>query len=161
MIFVTFGTQPHDFKFLASLVNQIDPNQKIICQIGHSKNIINHQNCQVFDFVDNYDELVKSCDILLTHSGVGSIMSGLEASKKVIAVSRLQRENEHNDDHQLEIANKLMADNYIYHLERNQDINAVIEEVSVTNFKSYPSNTNNFITHLVTLLEEYNDSSNV
>lgn len=33
---------------------------------------------------------MKKCDLLITHAGVGSIMSGLKFNKKIIAAPRLE-----------------------------------------------------------------------
>lgn len=157
MIFITFGTQPHQFEYLVTLINSIDPNEQLICQIGHTKNTISHPNCQVFDFTTEYLNIIENCELLITHSGVGSIMSGLELQKKVITVARLQSANEHSDNHQLEIADKLASDGYVYKLERTEDINEVIASVRASTFKKYMSNTDYFVANLIDVLESLHD----
>ena len=34
--------------------------------------------------MDDFDKLIKQCDLLITHGGVGSIIAGLKNNKKVI-----------------------------------------------------------------------------
>ena len=60
---------------------------------------------KIFDLIpmDEFDEMIKKCDLLITHGGVGSIITGLKNNKKVIAAARLSKYNEHVNDHQLQI----------------------------------------------------------
>ncbi len=152
MIFVTYGTQEHDFKYLSQLINQINNQDSIVVQLGNSKPIITNPNASIENYYPNYLQLIENCDILITHSGVGSIMGGLQANKKVIAISRLAQYGEHVDDHQLEIANELAQKGYIYHMQRNEDINQVLSKVRAQRFKTYPSNTIHFVSELEKLL---------
>ncbi len=161
MIFVTYGTQPHDFPYLTALVNLIDVKHEVVVQIGSSVNNITRPNTQVFDFADNYMDYVKQADIIITHSGVGSIITGLLLDKKVICVSRLAQFGEHIDDHQLEVANKLSNQNFVYHLKREEDINNVISLVETKHFNKYKSNNQNFVDSLKKLIEEKYDTSNI
>lgn len=152
MIFVTYGTQPHDFKYLGTLVNTIDPEYQVAVQIGESTNNITRDNTQVVQYLDNFAEYLANCDILITHGGVGSIMGGLKLRKKVIVVPRLAREHEHVDDHQLEVTNKLANEGYVYYMHRDENINQVLTDVNKTNFKPYISNTANFVDQLEQIL---------
>lgn len=152
MIFVTYGTQPHDFAFLGEVINQIDEKYQVVAQIGESSNNITRKNTEIYKYMDNFQNYVLNCDILITHGGVGSIMDGLKNDKKVIAVSRLADHHEHVDNHQLEITNKLASDGYIYHFQRDQDINQVLELVTSFEFNEYQSNTENFVNHIENIL---------
>ncbi len=152
MIFVTYGTQPHNFEFLTTVVNQINSEYQVVAQIGESTNSINRPNTMVFDYSDDFSQYVADCDILITHGGVGSIMAGLKQGKKVIVVARLAAANEHIDDHQLEVTNKLAVAGYVYQLNRDQDINQVLAEVSNATLKPYKSNTVHFVSKIEDIL---------
>ncbi len=152
MIFVTYGTQPHNFEYLTTVVNQINQDYQLVAQIGESTNNITRPNTTVFNYSDDFSQYVADCDILITHGGVGSIMAGLKQAKKVIVVARLAEYNEHIDDHQLEVTNKLASAGYVYQLQRDQDINQVIQEVFNTEFKPYKSNTINFVSKIEDIL---------
>ena len=56
---------------------------------------------------------INDCNILITHGGVGSIISGLKKDKKVIAVPRLEKYKEHVNDHQLQIIENFNNKKYI------------------------------------------------
>ncbi len=55
------------------------------------------------------ERLLQRSHLLITHAGTGSILSGLKAGCKVIAISRQSRFGEHYDDHQLEILEEMQA----------------------------------------------------
>ena len=53
------------------------------------------------------EKLYQKADLIVTHAGAGSILQGVKSQKKIIAVPRLKKYQEHVNDHQLELANKL------------------------------------------------------
>ncbi len=152
MIFITYGTQPHDFKFMGTQINMIKEDYQVVAQIGEATNNITRPNTQVFDYTTEFDRYIDEAQIVITHGGVGSIMGGLMKGKKVIAISRLAKFGEHVDDHQLEVTTKLANDNYIYHMQREEDINEVINKVQNLEFEAYESNTINFVQNLEQIL---------
>ena len=110
MIFVTLGTQDKPFnRLLEAVQKQIDNKKikgKVIVQAGCTK--FESKDMEIFDLIDRdkFADLMKSCDILITHGGVGSIITGLKNDKKVIAAPRLAKYKEHTNDHQLQIIEK-------------------------------------------------------
>lgn len=111
MIFVTVGTHSKSFdrllKEVDSLIEKNKIKEKVIMQIGYS--IYEPKNAQWFRF-SNYKkmkELNKKARIVITHGGVGSILTALMYNKPVIAVPRLKKFNEHSDDHQLELVKRM------------------------------------------------------
>ncbi len=117
MILVLLGT--HELQFtrllreIEKLVNKGIIQEDIIVQKGNTKYKSNLY--REFEFLEP-DELTKlyyKADLIITHAGVGSIVKGLQMNKKIIACPRLKRFDEHNDDHQLEIAKEFMNKRYI------------------------------------------------
>ena len=117
MIFVTVGTQKFLFdRLLKDIDELLEENviqDEVICQAGFSKYV--PKNYQIKKFLNNqeYEELIDECDFMITHGGVGSILQGLNKSKKIIAYPRVKRYGEHVDDHQLEIVTKFTELGYI------------------------------------------------
>ena len=66
---------------------------------------------EIFDLVssEKFEEYMESCNILITHGGAGSILTGIKKKKIVIAAARLSKYKEHNNDHQKQII-KALAD---------------------------------------------------
>ena len=158
MILVTLGTQDKDFsRLLKAVEKQIKKGNikdRVVAQIGTTKYGSNLM--ETFDLIplDKFDSLMKECDILITHGGVGSILTGLKNNKKVIAAARLSKYKEHVNDHQLQIINKFVKEGYILELKDFDKLDKVLKKVSGFKPKKYKSNTENF----VKLIEDYIDN---
>ena len=107
MILVTLGTQDKSFKrLLEKLEKELEEGKikdEIIVQAGYTEFDSNKMLIKKLIPMDEFDNLIEKCDILITHGGVGSIITGLRKNKKVIAVARLKKYKEHTNDHQLQI----------------------------------------------------------
>ncbi|TSO25675.1 PssE/Cps14G family polysaccharide biosynthesis glycosyltransferase [Lactobacillus sp. LL6] len=108
MIFVTVGTQKFQFNRLLKEIDILIANNqiidKVICQSGYSTYIPKNYSIQRFMNGNEYEENIKKCNLLITHAGVGTILTGKKYNKQIIVVPRLSKYNEHIDDHQLQIA---------------------------------------------------------
>ena len=117
MIFVTLGTHDKPFyRLLDALEKEIKNNNikdKVVVQAGATK--FKSEYMQIFDLISmqEFDDLVSKCDLLITHGGVGSIMTGLKKGKKVIACARLAKYMEVVNDHQKQIINNFVKTVYI------------------------------------------------
>lgn len=118
MILVTLGTQDKEFtRLLKEIDRLIDKGiikEEVIVQAGYTK--YKSDNMTIFDYVskDEINDYIEQASFIITHGGVGSIVESLKCDKKVIAVPRLSKYNEHNNDHQLEVLKELGGNNYIY-----------------------------------------------
>lgn len=149
MILVTLGTQDKGFeRLLEAIQKQIDNKNikdKVIVQAGYTK--FKSKDMEMFDLIpmDEFNELIKKCDLLITHGGVGSIITGLKNNKKVIAAARLKKYKEHTNDHQLQIIDNFSKSGYILKLDDFNKLNEVILESKNFCPKKYKSNTKNMI----------------
>ena len=89
MILVTLGTQDKTFpRLLHAIQKQIDNGNikdKVVVQAGSTK--FESNDMEIFDLIDRdkFAQLISECDLLITHGGVGSIITGLKNNKKIIA----------------------------------------------------------------------------
>ena len=149
MILVTLGTQDRSFKrLLDAIQKQIDNGNikdKVIVQAGHT--VYESKDMEIFDLIDRdkFAELINECDLLITHGGVGSILTGLNNNKKVIATPRLKEYNEHQNNHQLEIIEKFSDSGLILPLYDLDNLDKVLKEANKFKPKKYKSNTKNMI----------------
>lgn len=133
MIFVTLGTQKFQFdRLLADIDNLIDEgiiSDNVFAQRGYSK--YTPKNYKYVDFLSqtDFNKYLNDCDFLITHGGVGSIMNGLKAGKKVIICPRLKKYGEHIDDHQTEIATKYAQLGYCLSVSEANTLKDCIEKV--------------------------------
>lgn len=151
MILVTCGTQQQQFTRLFEYVEQLNIDDEVIMQLGHTQFNTRHQS---YDFSTSFEEDIKHADIIITHGGVGTIMNGLLNNKKVIVVPRLSKYNEHVDDHQLEITNKLTNLGYIYSANSFEELKKLIDNIDQLSFKPYISTNKEFNQKLNSLLVE-------
>lgn len=149
MILITLGTQDKEFTRLLNLVqeqiNKGNIKDKVIVQAGHTK--YESDDMEIFDLIDRekFSELISKCDILITHGGVGSIITGLQNNKKVIVAPRLAKYNEHMNDHQIQITENFSRKGYILPLYEIDDLGKVLKKVEKFKPNKFKSNTKNMI----------------
>lgn len=158
MILVTLGTQDKNFdRLLIAIDNEINKGnikEKVIVQAGTTD--FKSDNMKIFDLIskDEFDKLMSECDLLITHGGVGSILTGLSHGKKVIAASRLSKYKEHVNDHQVQIVGEFAKKGYILELKDFSKLGDLIKKSKSFKPKKYKSNTNN----MIKLLEDFIDN---
>lgn len=149
MIFVTLGTQDKSFKRLLDImedsINKNEIKEEVIVQAGYTK--YKSDKMKIFDYInmEDFDEYMEKCDLLITHGGVGSILSGLKYKKKVIAVPRLSKYLEHTNDHQIQIVDNLYEEGYILKLDENDKLGEVLKKAKTFKPKEWKFNNENIL----------------
>lgn len=143
MIFITVGTQKFQFDRLIQSVDEFVGSKKIvddvIAQIGNSCYIPQNFMFERFLSVAMYDEWMRKSDIIIAHSGVATIIKGIQAGKKVIVVPRLKKYGEHVDNHQCQIADAFEKQNLVLQCLDVNELPDMIEEVKKHQFSKYQS----------------------
>lgn len=158
MILVTLGTQDKTFvRLLEAIQKQIDIGNikdKVIVQAGYTK--FKSKDMEIFELIsmDKFDNLIKECDLLITHGGVGSIITGLKNNKKVIAAARLEKYGEHTNDHQLQIIENFTKSGYIVPLDDFSKLDEVLKKVKNFEPKKYKSNSENMQKMITNYIDE-------
>lgn len=159
MILVTLGTQDKTFpRLLEAIQKQIDKGNikgQVIVQAGSTK--FESNDMEILDLIDRdlYAKLISECELLITHGGVGSIITGLKNNKKIIAAPRLAKYKEHTNDHQMQIIEKFSNSGFILPLYDFDKLDEVIEETKQFKPKKFQSNTDN----MINLIENYIDNN--
>lgn len=127
LIFVTVGSHYQGFDRLIKKMDEIAGkiDEKVVMQIGYTK--YKPVNSQYFDFAEysKIQKLNRDARIVVSHAGVGSILTALEQKKHLIIIPRLKKHGESIDDHQLEIAKELSVNSnvdVIYDVENLGDL---------------------------------------
>ena len=117
MIFVTVGSRnyPFDrlFKKLDELYEEGVLTDSLFAQIGTSTYKPKHYEYKDFISQEEFLEKVNEADIVVSHGASGSIMKALNAGKKVIAVTRLEKYGEHINDHQIQNNEAFASNGYV------------------------------------------------
>jgi UDP-N-acetylglucosamine transferase subunit ALG13 len=112
---------------------------------------------KVFDLIpmDKFQDLMEKCSLLITHGGVGTIISGLTKDKKVIAVPRLKKYGEHVNDHQKEFCEELIKRGFpIIVVNDVEDLENVILNCGQGCGNNYASNNKNFNERVLSALNK-------
>lgn len=158
MIFVTLGTQDKSFdRLLKAIDSEIEKgtiHDKVIVQAGYTK--YESKNMEIFDLVgpEEFDKLVDECDLLITHGGVGSILSAVKKGKKVIGAPRLKKYKEHTNDHQKQIVKEFAKEGYILALTDFSQLGKVIKKSKQFKPKKFISHTDKMIELVEKLIDE-------
>lgn len=143
MIFITVGTQKFQFNRLIQTVDRFVGEGKIsddvFAQVGNSDYIPQNFPYKRFLSIMEYDEYMEKCDIIIAHSGVATIIKGIQAGKKVIVVPRLKKYEEHVDDHQCQIADAFEEKNLIVQCLNVNELPGIIGNVESHQFAKYQS----------------------
>lgn len=140
MILIVLGTHELPFeRLLREMDRQIlvgNVKEEVLVQAGHTKYQSEHM--EIFDFTtyENMEKLYREASFIITHGGTGSITMGVKLGKKVIAVPRLIKYDEHNDDHQLEIVKQFQETGHILSWDDSTSLADVIRHVE--NFEPVP-----------------------
>ncbi len=146
MIFVTLGTQDKKFPRLLEAVDKLNTDEKIVAQVGTTEFNFTKpkEQIEVYKFLTDsqFQSFMEEARVVITHSGVGTIIQGLKLHKKMIVAARLKKYKEHVNDHQLQILDKFAKEGYILPLENFDDFQKLID----TDFKpkEWVSNNESF-----------------
>ena len=149
MILVTLGTNDKTFIRLIKKIEELKIkgviDGDVVVQAGFTKYESEHM--QIFDLIDmdKFNELMSKCDLLITHGGVGTIVSGLQNGKKVIAVPRLAKYGEHVNDHQLQIIENFAESGFILASYEVDMLEETLLKLPQFGPKQYTSNTENMV----------------
>ncbi len=145
MIFVALGTGDKSFaRLLAEVERMIDLGviqEDVVVQAGNTT--YQSEKMKICDLLpmSEMERLTDECSLLITHGGVGSIISGLKHGKRVVAVPRLAKYKEVANDHQLQIIKNFGDAGCLIGTEGVEGLQEALEKVKTFEPKPYQSNT--------------------
>jgi len=109
LIFVTVGLHYQPFDRLVKAADAIAPSlrEDVIIQRGVSRYVPRHCKSEAFYDSATYEKLESDCTILVAHAGAGTILDAIDRQKKLVLMPRMRKYGEHNNNHQVELAEKL------------------------------------------------------
>ena len=107
MIFVTIGTQAPFDRFIR-IVDEVAPllGEEIIAQVYQLG--FEPRNIKTVNFLapDEFNQLLCKARLIVSHAGMGTILSALQQHKPIIVFPRIAALGEHRNEHQLATAEK-------------------------------------------------------
>jgi len=149
MIFVITGTQKFGFNRLLKAMDELLANKKIMdivfAQTGYSTYVPQNYRFSEYLSMLEFDKHINEASLIVCHSGAATINTALKAGKIVVVVPRLQKFNEHVDDHQLEIAKKYGDANLLEVCHDTEKLYEHIEFAKNKNFAKLESSPNKIV----------------
>ncbi len=117
MIFVTVGSRNYPFNRLFKKIDELYEDgtltDMMFAQVGISTYKPKHYNYKDFISQQEFMKKIEEADIVVSHGASGSIMKALNAGKKVIVVTRLEKYGEHINDHQIQNNEAFSCNRYV------------------------------------------------
>lgn len=126
MIAVVLGTQRYRFDRLLRALDGIE--EELVVQGGSST--FRPQGATWFEFLD-YPALVermRAARVVVSHAGVGAIVTAVAEGKRPVVVPRLKRYGEAVDDHQVPFARRLAEVGLVTLVEDPAELPAAVAE---------------------------------
>lgn len=132
MIFVCVGSRNYQFNRLFVELDKLCANgvikEKVFAQIGASTYKSKYFQYKDFISPEEFEEKIKTADIVISHGASGSIMKALNLGKKVIAVTRLKKYGEHINDHQIQNNEAFSSNKYVLAVYEIEDLGNAIKQ---------------------------------
>lgn len=129
MILLSVGTQL-PFDRLTRAVDQWAAacgRTDVIAQIGPSRYRPTHMQSFAFVEHEEFRELQRRCTLMISHAGMGSIITAMEFGKPIIIMARDHRCGEHRNGHQLATLHQFSTRAGIYAARDAQELVALLE----------------------------------
>lgn len=128
MIFITVGTQAPFDRLVKTVdaVAGIFSTEEFIVQAldGYYK----PKNLSVHNFLDpeEFDALFTKADLVISHAGIGTIVSALTKGKALIMMPRQSKFGEHRNDHQIVTAAKFQQLEYVHVVQNEEELSTAL-----------------------------------
>jgi UDP-N-acetylglucosamine transferase subunit ALG13 len=102
-IFLTVGTNTPFDRLLSAFDRWCEkkPDVKVFGQIGPTAYVPKNYAFKHFISPAEYRSELEACDLIVSHAGMGTILSALQYSKPIVVMPRKASMNETRNDHQL------------------------------------------------------------
>ncbi len=134
-VFASVGTHPQPFdRLLKELENtaKAKPSWKIFAQTGNCSFEPKAFQFKKFLNEKEYMQAIKEADVIVSHGGAGTIINALRQHKPLVIAPRLQRFQEHTNDHQLDLARALASKGKAIAVEDMKELEKAIGQAAKT-----------------------------
>jgi len=133
MILVTVGTQiPFDrlITLVDGWVAESGTKQEVVAQVGNSN--YSSESMTVFKSVEpeEFEKYIHDCEFIISHAGMGSILTALRVKKPIVIFPRKSVFGEHRNDHQLATARSFSNVEGVYVVHDKEQLFGVLENSS-------------------------------
>ena len=154
MIFLTIGTL-EPFDRLVQMVDMVaakgEVKEPIIGQIGFGA--YHPRNMRAYPVLEKkeFDSHMDQASFIISHAGMGSIITAITLRKPMIVVPRLKKYHEHVNDHQLDTALKFEELGIVWVANTEEELAGKI--MNIADFK--PAKRDNRIEPLISRISDF------
>jgi len=123
MIFITVGTQA-PFDRLIKVMDEWARENEAECfaQIYHADYQPKYIPFKEMLSEKEYNDIFQKATVIISHAGMGSIISALQNNKILLTLPRLVRFKEHRNNHQIDTTHAFSEKGYIYPIFNEDDL---------------------------------------
>ena len=123
MIFATTGTQL-PFDRLIRILDDLAPllDEEIVAQVHQSSFCPQHIKTVSFLPPDEFDTLFGQARLIVSHAGMGTILTALQQEKPIIIFPRIAALGEHRNEHQLATTAKMRERGWVYVAQEREEL---------------------------------------
>ena len=139
--FISLGNAKQSFSRMLKVIDDVMCHlpKPIIIQSGHTFFESNVAKVYRFMTADDFKKYIKNSEIIIIHAGAGSIINAIKQGKTPLVMARSKKYNEHVNNHQFELLNKMMELNKVLGFDNPETLKLHIEKIKNSN------NTNFFV----------------
>ena len=157
MILVLLGTQNNSFHRLLEEIEKNVENgnivEEVVIQAGYTKfdPKTTKQSIKIFSTISKQelDKLIEKSNLVISHGGVGSMVTANQKGKKVIAVPRLKEFSEHVNDHQVGTIEVFAKRGYVMPVKNVGELEQALKNVKAFNPTIYQKDEENNIINII------------
>lgn len=157
MILVLLGTQNNSFhRLLEEVEKNIEKGnikEEVVIQAGYTKfePETTKQPIKIFNTIpkQELDELIERSNLVISHGGVGSMVTANQKGKKVIAVPRLKKFSEHVNDHQLGTIEIFAKRGYVMAIKDVSELGKALKDIENFTPTIYQKDKDNNIINII------------
>lgn len=131
MIFLTVGTQL-PFDRLIQLVDEYPEisSQQVVCQNGKGTYVPKNFPAVTDLTLNEYNKIITDCSVIISHAGMGSILTAMKYQKPIIILPRLLSLNEIRSEHQVPTAKAFSSMEGIFSVFDAQGLYKVLDDIN-------------------------------
>ena len=135
MIFATVGTQGQFDRLIRTIDGWAGAHGRtdVFAQTGQSSYQAKYIRAERFLDPTEFRNRVENAALVISHAGMGSIITALELGKRIIVMPRQASLGEHRNDHQLATAKRFAEQGSIKVAFNELELIDLLDQVQVTN----------------------------
>lgn len=132
MIVVTVGASQFPFDRLLHAVDALELDEELVVQHGASAARPRAARCKAFMPRDELAGHIRNARAVVSHGGIGSVLTALAEGKRPLVIPRLARYGETVDDHQVESTRRLATAGLVTPVYDPADLAGALEATAST-----------------------------